>query len=418
MASPKSTAPGFLGTVLSFSLRPGASFAQPRELWSRWNPILFAIAVDALARILGAASNLVLGESGTAMHDLGMTALSPLWTLMTLAISGSVLHLALRWLSRSKARFLDTVHVLALCAGPGLLSGIPLVGPIIGGIWALVIIAVGLSVVHHTTKLRAAGAMLALPMATIVLSLGLRVFVVEAFKIPAGSMIPTLEVGDHIFVNKMNKKGAYGDVVVFPFPEQPDQDFIKRVIARGGDEVRVVSGHPIINGWSVPWCDVGDYEYGAGQGSYHKGRLYVEFLGHNAYFVFIDATMMSAGDPCSSDEGCPQGQACHRGQCFDQQGPYVVPDGELFLLGDNRNNSHDSRGWHGGAGGYVPERTVRGTATLIWMSFGPAGEIAWHRIGGSPHGFTPLAAKHQKQLQDAVEACLTNRPDPVAATPP
>src|SRR5581483_6632884 len=98
----------------------------------------------------------------------------------------------------------------------------------------------------------------------VVVALTLRAFVVEAFKIPSGSMIPTLQVGDHIFVNKFsygpaiplthkrlwtNMPPKRGDVMVFAYPEHPEQDFIKRVITIGGDKLEAKNGHPVINGW-------------------------------------------------------------------------------------------------------------------------------------------------------------------------
>ena len=111
-------------------------------------------------------------------------------------------------------------------------------------------------------------------------AMALRAFVVEAFKIPSGSMIPTLQVGDHIFVNKFTYGPAIpwthkrvwngmppsrGDVMVFAFPEHPEQDFIKRVIAVPGDRLEARGGHPIINGWEVPSCRVGPYNYLEGE---------------------------------------------------------------------------------------------------------------------------------------------------------
>jgi signal peptidase I len=115
----------------------------------------------------------------------------------------------------------------------------------------------------------------------IAVALALRAFVVEAFKIPSGSMIPTLQVGDHIFVNKFIFGPAIpwtharvwtrmppkrGDVIVHAFPEHPEQDFIKRVIAIPGDKLEARNGHPWINGWEVPSCSVGLYSYTQARG--------------------------------------------------------------------------------------------------------------------------------------------------------
>ena len=126
----------------------------------------------------------------------------------------------------------------------------------------------------------------------VAVALLLRAFVVEAFKIPSGSMLPTLQIQDHIFVNKFiygpeipfthtrlfaNLPPKRGDVMVFiypdPNPDNPRQDFIKRVIALPGDTLEADGGHPIINGWKVPSCDVGPYEFYEGdQSRAEKGR--------------------------------------------------------------------------------------------------------------------------------------------------
>ena len=139
----------------------------------------------------------------------------------------------------------------------------------------------------------------------IAVAMALRAFVVEAFKIPSGSMIPTLQVGDHIFVNKFSYGPAIpwthtrlwtrmppdrGDVMVFAYPEHPEQDFIKRVIALPGDKLEARSGHPIINGWEVPSCLVGVYSYDEVDvaAQHHEGDLFVEFLEDEAYLTLYD----------------------------------------------------------------------------------------------------------------------------------
>jgi signal peptidase I len=257
----------------------------------------------------------------------------------------------------------------------------------------------------------------------VAVALALRAFVVEAFKIPSGSMIPTLQVGDHIFVNKFvygpalpwtharlwtNMPPERGDVMVFAFPEKPDQDFIKRVIAHPGDRLEVEGGHPIINGWKVPNCLVGTYKYqeydpslrretdGAFDMVYgrHEGDLFVEFLGDEAYLTLFDR--MNGGFP-------------------ERQGPYTVKPGEVWVMGDNRNNSHDSRMWWGGQGGGVPYDNVKGRAMFVWLSVGDVG-VDWTRLGQPVMG-RPRVPPAMKHLEPAIEKCLRERP-PLSKTYP
>ncbi|MCL2724986.1 MAG: signal peptidase I [Polyangiaceae bacterium] len=242
----------------------------------------------------------------------------------------------------------------------------------------------------------------------IAVALALRAFVVEAFKIPSGSMIPTLQVGDHIFVNKFTYGLAIpwtherlwsrmpperGDVIVFAYPEHPEQDFIKRVIAVPGDKLEARGGHPVINGWEVPSCNAGTYSYFESQdGMRHEGTLFVEFLEDEAYLTLYDHS------PSSSD----------------YQGPFYVKPGEVYVMGDNRNNSHDSRMWWGGQGGGVPFDNIRGRALFVWLSVGS--QFDWSRIFapvmGRPPAHGPFGAMPDAMhaAEPAIEQCLRNRP--------
>jgi signal peptidase I len=238
----------------------------------------------------------------------------------------------------------------------------------------------------------------------VAVAFALRAFVVEAFKIPSGSMIPTLMVGDHIFVNKFtygpaipltsarvwtNMPPKRGDVMVFAYPEQPDQDFIKRVIAIEGDKLEARGGHPIINGWPVPSCRVGAWTYNDYESptTRHEGDLYVEYLGDESYLTFYDhASGMSA----------------------EYQGPFFAKKGEVWVMGDNRNNSHDSRMWFGGRGGGVPFDNIRGRALFVWLSVSDNG-VDWTREGASVMG-RPRLPPSAKDLEPQFEQCLKDRP--------
>ena len=199
----------------------------------------------------------------------------------------------------------------------------------------------------------------------------LRSFVAEPFKIPSGSMIPTLQIGDFILVNKftygirlpvINKKiidintPQRGDVMVFRYPEDPSLDYIKRVVAIPGDKVAYQNKRLFINGQPVPTKRVDDYLHPE---RLYYARQYVEKQGLTEYRTlndedappFIpDATQFPLRENCLYNNS---GVIC------------TVPPGHYFVLGDNRDNSRDSRFW-----GFVPEENVVGKAFFIWLNFG------------------------------------------------
>ena len=244
----------------------------------------------------------------------------------------------------------------------------------------------------------------------ILVALVLRAFVFEAFKIPSSSMVPTLQVGDHIFVNKSSYGPRIpftmsrlwdsmpphrGDVMVFQFPEKMEQDFIKRVIAIPGDTLEAHGGHPFINGWEVPNCKVGAYRYTDQEppNTQREGELFVEFLDDQAFLTFYDQL----------------------GSAFPEtQGPFKVAPGEVWVMGDNRHNSQDSRLWWNGTGGGVPFANIKGRALFVWLSVGNAG-MDWSRFGarvmGTPHAPTGFGA-----LEPKIQDCLAKRP--AVTTPP
>jgi signal peptidase I len=258
----------------------------------------------------------------------------------------------------------------------------------------------------------------------VAVALILRAFVVEAFKIPSGSMIPTLMIGDHIFVNKFTygplvpwtDKRLFsrlppqrGDVMVFKFPENKEQDFIKRVIAIPGDALEAIDGRPIINGWLVPHCYVGPFKY-----ENRVAELFVEYLEDKSYFTLFDSNPDE--QTCSSAEECGAGLACKGGLCGIHQGPFKVAPEEAWVMGDNRNNSHDSRSWRGGLGAGVPFENIKGRAMFVWMSFGPGGGIAQDRLFVNVLGRPKLPGAQETALQAGVDKCLRERP--ALTTPP
>ena len=191
----------------------------------------------------------------------------------------------------------------------------------------------------------------------VILALFIRTFVVQAFKIPSGSMETNLLVGDHLLVNKMvyspsgsaleqrvlPKKGIQrGHVIVFKYPQEPERDFIKRVIGLPGETIEIRNKIVHING---------------------------QALNESAYTHFREPP-----DPSDPESGS-------RSDGRDDWGPETVPPGRLFVMGDNRDNSKDSRFW-----GFLPEDQVKGRALLVYWSyeatkkdFDKTGYIEWIR---------------------------------------
>jgi signal peptidase I len=204
----------------------------------------------------------------------------------------------------------------------------------------------------------------------------LRSFLFEPFKIPSGSMIPTLRVGDLILVNKfhygirlpvVNKKiwdnqvPQRGDVIVFRYPPQPSLDYIKRVIGLPGDEVAYLNKRLTINGQPVPRQALPDF---FDKDSMRYSKQWQETLGDRRYDTLNDEDR-PAFVPGASEfpfaDGCRysvEGVVCK------------VPAGHFFMMGDNRDNSLDSRYW-----GFVPEANIVGKAFFVWMNFGDLGRI-------------------------------------------
>jgi signal peptidase I len=181
----------------------------------------------------------------------------------------------------------------------------------------------------------------------VVLALFIRTFVVQAFKIPTGSMEPNLLVGDHLLVNKFVFSPAVspverlvlpmrdirrGDIVVFKFPEDPERDFIKRVVGLPGDTIEIRNRQVLINGTRI------EEPY--------------------AHYLF----------PVGDDEAGGYDVRA-------KYGPVTVPPDHFFMMGDNRDNSQDSRYW-----GFLPAHYVKGKALMIYWSFEPPEE----RASGGP----------------------------------
>ncbi len=185
----------------------------------------------------------------------------------------------------------------------------------------------------------------------ILIAVFIRTFVVQAFKIPSGSMKPTLQIGDHILVNKFIygvkipfirstlipiKEPKRGEIVVFIYPQDRTKDFIKRVIAVGGDTVEIRNKEIFVNG----------------------------VRSEDNHGVYVDPVIMPGAM-----------------QPRDNMGPSKVPEGTIFVMGDNRDQSYDSRFW-----GFVDLKDVMGEAFMIYWSWNSDEHNArWSRIGHILH---------------------------------
>lgn len=196
----------------------------------------------------------------------------------------------------------------------------------------------------------------------------LRSFLFEPFRIPSGSMMPTLLIGDFILVNKftygvrlpvINYKiieigePERGDIVVFRYPKDPTVDYIKRVIGLPGDRIAYYNKKVYVNGKPMQQVSLGRYR-GVGQGANMTGAEHLtEELSLVDHSILVNRELPSI------------------------EGVYVVPEGHYFVMGDNRDNSNDSRYW-----GTVPEENLVGRAFFIWMSWDWQNKgVGFDRIG-------------------------------------
>ncbi len=199
----------------------------------------------------------------------------------------------------------------------------------------------------------------------------LRSFIVEPFKIPSGSMIPTLLVGDLILVNKFHyglrlpvlntkmtdgEKPQRGDVMVFRYPPKPSLDYIKRVVGLPGDTVAYLNKRLTINGQAVPTESVPEF---FDEDAMRYFKQYEEKFGTQSHRLLNDEqrpAFVPGADRFPGYDNCNytvEGVSCK------------VPEGHYFMMGDNRDNSMDSRYW-----GFVPEKNIVGKAFFVWMNFG------------------------------------------------
>ena len=200
----------------------------------------------------------------------------------------------------------------------------------------------------------------------------LRSFLFEPFKIPSGSMIPTLLINDLILVNKFhygvrlpvinlkvldNNSPQHGDVMVFRYPPKPSLDYIKRVVGVPGDEVAYLNKKLSINGKPLNKSALPDF---FDEDTMRYSKQFEETTTANKKYRLLNDDDRPAFIPGTED--FPNKQNCR----YSSEGVVCkVPEGHYFMMGDNRDNSLDSRYW-----GFVPEKNIVGRAFFVWMNFG------------------------------------------------
>ena len=199
-----------------------------------------------------------------------------------------------------------------------------------------------------------------------IIAIVIRSFIVAPFKIPSSSMVPTLEVGDYLFVTRYDygfripltdiqiapKVAHRGDVAVFDYPEDRSKDYIKRIVGLPGDEIRYEANKLYVNGKKMPLIEKEPRAYFLGDGSVDVSTVFEESLFEVNHEVL-------------------------RKDFSIRDGQWKVPAGHYMVLGDNRNNSRDSRFW-----GFVPQGYLVGKAAIVWWSWDHAkGEVRWSLLG-------------------------------------
>lgn len=206
-------------------------------------------------------------------------------------------------------------------------------------------------------------------------ALTIRWLLLEAYVIPSGSMLPSLLINDHIFVNKITygvrapfsekwlvkfREPERGEIVVFKYPVDPNTFFIKRVVGLPGDKIKFDNGSLYLNGeiqekivpqstWDFDWLR--DADFNSRDGLYRDSK--------SNYVHFTEILKPSGSHKVDHSILMPKTQVMG----FAGDGEWIVPEDHIFMMGDNRYNSHDSRFW-----GFMPKKNILGRASFVWLS--------------------------------------------------
>ena len=242
-----------------------------------------------------------------------------------------------------------------------------------------------------------------------------RAFFLTTIKVSSPEMVPSLYAGERLVVQK-RAYGAHpparGDIIAFPSPGNPGQETVARVVGLPGDVVTIQGGAVFINGWRVPTCVAGSGTLEI-DGKERAGVVVVELLEETAYLVIHDQAALQAREHSHGE-----GEAHEHTHGSNAEGPFTVSSNEVFVLGDNRENSNDSRQWFEGRGGGVRFDQVTGRASHILFASSKAGSGGQPRMGQSLGTALQCPASLPTATCEAAARCLSNRPDRSVTTPP